>query len=279
MKKFRIIALMLALVMLLSLTACSKKPVAKRYVALEIKDLPASEYVICVSKAIPDGQEILAAINKAIADMDEEFIKMYRTGNVPNSGRARELFEANNVLRENEDDDPINVFTQVYNPFSYGGPYGAYIDGIDAVICSEAAVALGRSVIFNDRVMSFSYQQVKSGVGDILISAVAKSDELAKDFLLSDVYETGKQYMVCLNTTGVEKVKDLSNLTIGVISGRVGEKFINEQIANGNITGATVIAFDTDTEAKTALYNQRIDVIVEDELPAKQTVRELSKGR
>ena len=52
-------------------------------------------------------------------------MQAYREGKVPTYGRALELFEINNVLRENENDDPLMVFAQVYYPFNFGGPFGA----------------------------------------------------------------------------------------------------------------------------------------------------------
>ena len=285
------IAIILTLVLVLGCMAgCAPKPLVKtgKFVCNEVAEVPASEYVICVSKAIPDAQTILAEINKAIevfkkteiVGRDGEkynLMQLYKEGSVPLSARARELFEINNVLRENENDDPLMVFAQVYYPFNFGGPYGAYTDGIDAVICSEAAVAMGRSIVFTERPLSFSYEQVKAGKGDVLISAIPKTDELAKDFLLSNVYETGKQYIVADEGFNFTKIKDLNRegLRIGVIAGRVGEEVINEAVAKGTLKGVNVVVFDTDKEAKVAIINENVDCVVLDELPAKQMADEL----
>ena len=295
----KVIAIILTLVLALSCMAgCAPKPLVKTgtFACAELAEVPASEYVICVSKAIPDGQQILTAINNAIevskkteAKLTERqadgttkettvnLMQAYKEGKVPTYGRALELFEINNVLRENENDDPLMVFAQVYYPFNFGGPFGAYTDGIDAVICSEAAVALNRSIIFTERVLTYSYEQVKSGKGDVLISAIAKTDELANDFLLSNVYETGKQYIVADEGFNFTKIKDLNRegLRIGVIAGRVGEEVINEAVAKGTLKGVNVVVFDTDKEAKVAIINENVDCVVLDELPAKQMADEL----
>ncbi|MBR2323671.1 MAG: transporter substrate-binding domain-containing protein, partial [Clostridia bacterium] len=77
------------------------------------------------------------------------------------------------------------------------------------------------------------------------------------------------------------KIKDLNRegLRIGVIAGRVGEKVINEAVASGKLKGVNVIVYDTDKDAKTALYNENVDCAVLDELPAKIMVKELTTGR
>ena len=127
-------AVILTLVLVLGCMAgCAPKPLVKtgNFVCNEVAEIPASEYVICVSKAIPDAQTILTEINKAIevfkkteiVGRDGEkynLMQLYKEGSVPLSARARELFEANNVLRENENDDPLMVFAQVYYPFKFG---------------------------------------------------------------------------------------------------------------------------------------------------------------
>ena len=60
---------------------------------------------------------------------------------------------------------------------------------------------------------------------------------------------------------------------------KFGEEDINEAVASGKLKGVNVIVYDTDKDAKTALYNENVDCAVLDELPAKIMVKELTTGR
>lgn len=71
-KSNRIMTIVLAVILiatsLFAFAGCGKPYYSVRYQAIAIEGIPKTEYVMCVSKAVPDGQEILNALNKVIKE-------------------------------------------------------------------------------------------------------------------------------------------------------------------------------------------------------------------
>ena len=276
------LSVVMALTSLLCFTACEEKFDTVEFVANELEGVEETEYVICVSKNIPDGQAILTEINKAIASNIDDLIKRYDPSvSRPNESIANELFMTINELRDEEGDDPIRFYTQYFKNFSYTDGYGENLVGIDSEILAVAAIALGRSLDTRQPLMEQAYEAVKNGEGDVLASGIALTDEVKANYLVSDVYATGKQQIVALNVRKLHELKDLKGLRIGVVSTKVGEKLVGDAIKNGVLknSGAEMVVFATDTEAKNAIQNERIDCIVLDELPAKVIIQRIQAGR
>lgn len=279
------LSVVLALSSVLCFASCGQKEEfdTEEWSANLLEGVEETEYVICVSKNIPDAQKILDEINKVIDQKGKALVERYSpkdlTERVPDD-EAKNMFFILNNLRD-EGAEPLNVYAHLYTPYEYSNGPGAFAMGIDVEICYNVAVSLGRSIIFNEPSLAEGYQKVKSGEGDILISAIAKTADLEKDFLVSKVYHKGNQQIIALNTLRLHKIKDLKGLKIGVIAGRVGEKLIKEAIESGVLknSGAEMIVFATDTEAKNAIQNERIDCIIMDELPALRTVARMIKER
>ena len=187
----------------------------------------------------------------------------------------RDLFLTINELRDKEGDDPVIIYSQVLDPFDFSGAAGAFADGIDMLISEQAAVNLGRSAVLYERTYSYGYEQVKAGKGDIFATGVVLTEQVKNDFLVSKVYTTGKQQIVSDKNEAYTKLSQLKGKVIGVITGRTSEIIVNKELAGS----AEIVAFETDTEAKTALYNQRVDVLVVDEMPAKLLVDRLNNGK
>ncbi|MBR2159741.1 MAG: transporter substrate-binding domain-containing protein [Clostridia bacterium] len=276
------IAIILTLVIVLGCVAgCSSKPVERsgKWVCNAIDGVEESQYVVCVSKNIPDGQELLTEINKVIDSLDvDDVLKQYMSyGDRRNTIgiTLRDLFLTINELRDKEGDDPVIIYSQVLDPFDFSGAAGAFADGIDMLISEQAAVNLGRSAVLYERTYSYGYEQVKSGKGDIFATGVVLTEQVKNDFLVSKVYTTGKQQIVSDKNEAYTKLSQLKGKVIGVITGRTSEIIVNKELAGS----AEIVAFETDTEAKTALYNQRVDVLVVDEMPAKLLVDRLNNGK
>ncbi len=276
------IAIILTLVIVLGCVAgCSSKPVERsgKWVCNAIEGVEESQYVVCVSKNIPDGQELLTEINKVIDSLDvDDVLKQYMSyGDRRNTIgiTLRDLFLTINELRDKEGDDPVIIYSQVLDPFDFSGAAGAFADGIDMLISEQAAVNLGRSAVLYERTYSYGYEQVKAGKGDIFATGVVLTEQVKNDFLVSKVYTTGKQQIVSDKNEAYTKLSQLKGKVIGVITGRTSEIIVNKELAGS----AEIVAFETDTEAKTALYNQRVDVLVVDEMPAKLLVDRLNNGK
>jgi len=142
-------------------------------------------------------------------------------------------------------------------------------------------VEMEKSQTFAERSLSYAYEQVKSGKGDVLLSAIALTEQVKADFLTTNVYNSGFQKVVCMNNLKLDEVKDFAGLTVGVIAGRHSEKVLKEAVESGVLKNkeTTIIVYETDTEAKTALMNQHVHAIVMDDLAADYIVGVMNASR
>ncbi len=267
----KIISIILTLSFLVSLSACqSAEPITKsgELISNDLNGFSETEYVICVSKNVPNADMILQAVNDSIAaiDMDDIATKYSDYKN------RRSFGTLENYMYNLNDNDGGNlrVMTVTLEPFNYSGAGGAYTDGIDAYIMLHVAENLNKKLITYDRVYDYSYDEVKNGNADIFTGGIALSEALGNDFLVSDVYLTGKQQIVSDTNENFTELSDLKGKVIGVVSGREGERIVNEAILSGVLknSGATVLTCVTDTEAASMLHTGMCDVLVIDYLPA-----------
>ncbi len=227
-----------------------------------------TEYVICISKNIPDADKILKAVNDSISEIDMNDIAIkYSDYKNRRSFKTLENYMYN--LNDNTGGD-LRVMTVTLEPFNYSGAGGAYTDGIDAYIMLHVAENLNKKLITYDRVYSYSYNEVKNGHADIFTGGISLSNEIRNDFLVSEVYLTGKQQIISDANENFTDLSDLKGKVIGVVKGRDSEKIVSEAIANGLLknSGATILACETDAEAESMLHTEMCDVLMIDYLSA-----------
>lgn len=265
------ILFMLTLCALVFFSACqSSEPMTKsgELVSNDLNGFSETEYVICISKNVPDADKILKAVNDSISEIDINDIAVkYSDYKNRRSFKTLENYMYN--LNDNSGGN-LRIMTVTLEPFNYSGAGGAYTDGIDAYIMLHVAEKLNKKLITYDRVYIYSYSEVKNGNSDIFTGGVALSKEIKNDFLVSEVYLTGKQQIVSDTIENFTKLSDLKGKVIGVLKGREGERIVTEAIMNGVLkdSGATILACETDTEAESMLHTGMCDVLVIDFLPA-----------
>ena len=268
-----ILAVVLTAVSLLAFTGC-KPYYSVTYQAINIKGLEKTDYVMCVSKAVPDAQEILNALNQVIKNEAEKIIQ----DNLNPPTRGGFAKSANEKNKNMPEDTAVIFYIQLYDPFTCaplgGGEYGV---GIDIDIAYKVAHSLDRRASFMYGPIDFSMNRVKDGHAHVLAQAIPYSKELEKDFYVSEVYATGSQSILSNSRQKFDELADLGGLVIGVIENRPGQKLVEDAVANGPLkdTGAVIRYYDTDTEVKNAFLQNNIDVAVMDEFPAKMTARNL----
>ncbi|MBR2874703.1 MAG: transporter substrate-binding domain-containing protein [Clostridia bacterium] len=277
-KSNRIMTIVLAVILiatsLFAFAGCGKPYYSVRYQAIAIEGIPKTEYVMCVSKAVPDGQEILNALNKVIKEEAAAIVE----SNISPTGRGGFAKSANEKNKTMSEDTAVIFYIQLYDPFTCaplgGGEYGV---GIDVDIAYKVAHSLDRRASFMYGPIDFSMNRVKDGHAHVLAQAIPYSKELEKDFYVSEVYATGSQSILSNSRQKFDELADLGGLVIGVIEGRPGQKLVEDAVANGVLkdTGAVIRYYDTDTEVKNAFLQNNIDVAVLDEFPAKITAQYL----
>lgn len=192
--------------------------------------------------------------------------------------------------------DTIIVQTNAYfAPFEYYS--GTEIVGVDVDIMNLVGEKLNKKVKFVNVEFDVIISNVSAGktcdVGSAGITITDARKELV-DFSIP--YYTSVQYVIFKTNTAVEVSKNangedmvlwssLANKKIGVQRGTTGNIYVNLEI-NGegevgeegyyagelNGKGATCTAYDSATLATDAINASQVDVVVIDELPAKNIV-------
>lgn len=259
-----------------ALAACggnNPKPVAKSGTAVcnAIKGIEKTEYVFCVSKTAENAQTYLNAINEVIASTDVDNLIGRYLDRQPMSMN----YFLGDLTIEYKTGDPINIYAGTFSPYQFSGAYGSGVDGVDVYLWVKVANNLHMNPAFRDWGYQYAYDAVKNGSGDILASAVAKTDAVSADFYISNVYSSGYQQIVSDKNEAFTSVSQLKGMKIGVMAGRTGEKLIGEAIKSGVLkdSNAELIVYDTDAEAYADYKVQGCDVIVADEYSAKAMLK------
>lgn len=259
-----------------ALAACggnNSKPVEKSGVAAcnAIEGIEKTEYVFCVSKKTENYQTYLDAINEVIASTDVDDL----TNRYLSRQSMSMTYFLGDLTIEYKTGAPMNIYTGVCSPYQFSGAYGSSVDGVDMYLWVKVANNLHMRPVFNDWGYLSSYDAVKNGTGDILASAVAKTDALSTDFYISNVYSSGYQQIVSDKNEAFTSISQLKGMKIGVIAGRPGQTIIEEAINSGVLkdSGAEVIVYDIDAEAYADYKVQGCDVIVADEYSAKAMLK------
>ena len=252
--------------------ACGAGPVEKSGVLTtnSIEGIEKTEYVFCVSRQSANAGLYVNELNAVIASVDcDDLIGRYMA-----QTNKREDFLGELTVEDNTG-DPINIYTSVLSPYQFSGAYGNGVDGVDMYLMVKLADDLEMKPNFNDLPYTAAYNYVKEGRGDILASAVALTDEVKEDFLVTDVYSSGYQQIVSDKNENFSKLSDLKGLRIGVLEGREGCRIIEEAIERGALkdSGAEAVVYGTDAEAYSEYLAEQCDVLVLDEYSAKYLLR------
>ena len=270
LKQCFIFACIASVAALAAMSACTATPTGKSGVleANAVEGAEATQYVMCVSKEVADAQLLLDTVNRVLEEIDVEDIAQKYCDY--QNRRGYQTLESYMYNLNDNTGEPIIVYTSTFEPFNYSGAGGAYTDGIDAYIMLHVAEKLDRQIKFFDYDYSYSYSETKAGNADFFVGGIALTDAVKEDFLVSDVYLSGSQRIVCDKNEHFTRIEQLEGLRIGVVSGREGAALVEDQINNGGLkgTGASIMEYSTDTEAESMLHQQMCDVLVLDDFPA-----------
>ena len=257
MKKF--VAMILALVMVLSLVACGEKKVTLQILDTEYA---IEDYAICIAK---ENTELLANVNAALATLTEngtaqKIVDKYI------SGVDHDLtFQA-----DAEGKPELHMATNAFFP-----PYEYYenetIIGIDAEMAAAIADELGMKLVIDDMEFDAIITAVSSGKADMGMAGMTVTEERLQSINFSDTYATGIQSIIVPEGSKITSVDDLfadgAKYIIGVQQGTTGDIY-----AEGDFGADRVSKFSKGNDAVQALLTGKIDCVIIDNEPAKAYV-------
>lgn len=149
-------------------------------------------------------------------------------------------------------------------------PYEYYengeIVGVDVDIAKEIAKYLGKELIIKDVSFDSIINEVKSGKSDFGAAGISYTEERAKEVDFTIDYSISKQVIIVKE--GINKVDNLDNKRIALQLGSVADSYVTKNYKN-----ATVIRQKKYLAAIEDLKNDKVDLVIMDELPAKEILK------
>ena len=149
-------------------------------------------------------------------------------------------------------------------------PYEYYengeIVGVDVDIAKEIAKYLGKELVIKDVSFDSIINEVKSGKSDFGAAGISYTEERAKEVDFTIDYSISKQVIIVKE--GINKVDNLDNKRIALQLGSVADSYVTKNYKN-----AKVIRQKKYLAAIEDLKNDKVDLVIMDELPAKEILK------
>lgn len=151
-------------------------------------------------------------------------------------------------------------------------PYEYYengeIVGIDVDIAKEIANYLGKELVVKDVAFDSIINEVKSGKADFAAAGISYSEERAQQVAFSIDYVTSKQVVLVRKDSSIKNINEISNKKIAVQLGTVADNYVTD-----NFKDATIIREKKYLATIEDLKDNKVEVVVMDELPAKEMIK------
>lgn len=165
------------------------------------------------------------------------------------------------------EDKLIMVTEASFAPYEYYS--NGEIVGVDVDIAREIALEMGRELVVKDVAFDSIIHEVKSGKADIGVAGISYSDERAKQVDFSLEYTTSRQVVLVRKNSMINSIDDINGKKIAVQLGSVADMYVSDMYSNKNI-----IREKKYLAAIQDLKDKKVSVVVMDELPALEIVRE-----
>lgn len=264
------VAGVLAVSTLLSLTACGGK--SEKYVAKAIEGIEVEEYGYAINKEATDHDNLLATINKVIADTDISAVVSYYTA-VSNDETPAVTLQFPNL--EDNTNGTLEIYTcSGFEPYEFVDADGKTVIGVDIYLMQLVAEELNKKVNVHDVDFDGICGTVATNPSAIGAAGITITDERKDSVDFSNAYYNSVQYIISKEAESFTSLEALKGKKIGVQKGTTGWQLVSEAIESGVLkdTGATVLEYDTGAVAYTAMKQGKCDYVVIDELPAKKLV-------
>lgn len=152
-------------------------------------------------------------------------------------------------------------------------PYEYYEDGeivgVDIDIANEIAKELGKELVIKDVSFDFVINEVKSGKADFAAAGISITHERAEEVDFTMEYTVSNQVVVVKKGSNIKNFDDIKDKKIAVQLGTVADLYASE-----NYKDATIVSHKKYLSAVEDVKTGKADLIIMDELPAKEIVKE-----
>lgn len=160
------------------------------------------------------------------------------------------------------DDELVMVTEAGFAPYEYYE--NGEIVGVDVDIAKEIAKELGKKLVIKDVAFDSIINEVKSGKADFGAAGISYSDERAKEVDFSINYATSKQVVIVKGSSNIN-INNIDGKKIAVQLGSIADTYVTENFRNSEIVRQKKYL-----AAIQDLKDNKVDLVVMDELPAKE---------
>ena len=147
-------------------------------------------------------------------------------------------------------------------------PYEYYengeIVGVDIDIAKQIAKELGKKLVIKDVSFDSIINEVNSGKADFGAAGISYSDERAKEVDFSINYATSRQVVIVKENSDIS-IDNMNGKKIAVQLGSIADTYVSE-----NYLDAEIVRQKKYLAAIQDLKDDKVDLVVMDELPAKE---------
>jgi ABC-type amino acid transport substrate-binding protein len=169
-----------------------------------------------------------------------------------------------------KDDNKLVMVTEAgFAPYEYYE--NGEIVGVDVDIAKEIAKELGKELVIKDIAFDSIINEVRTGKADIGAAGISYSDERAKKVDFSINYSVSKQVVIVKNDSFINSINDINDKKIAVQLGSVADTYVTKNYKN-----AEIVRQKKYLAAIEDLKVGKVDLVVMDELPAKEIIEKNS---
>lgn len=267
-KMKKLMTLILALAMVLSLAACGGKTTLK---ILET-EYAVEDYAICVAK---ENEELLGQLNEALAALKadgtaQKIVDKYI------SGVEHDLA----FQQDAEGKEELIMATNANFP-----PYEYYendqVVGIDAEMAAAIADYLDMKLTIVDTEFGSIIGGVQTGKYDMGMAGMTITEDRLESVNFTDSYATGVQVVIVPEDSPITDLDVLldpeADYKVGVQQDTTGDIYMSDTAENGGVGEDRVVRYKAGADAIQALITGKVDCVVIDQEPAKNFVETNNK--
>ena len=148
---------------------------------------------------------------------------------------------------------------------------GTGFEGIDIEIASAIADKLGLELVIDDMEFDSALLAVQNNAADVMLAGLSYSEDRDQVMDFSDSYATGIQSVIVKEGSEVT-MDNLGDYMIGTQRGTTGYLYASDTPENGGYGEDHVIGYDNGATAVQELINGTIDAVIIDNAPAQEYV-------
>ena len=151
-------------------------------------------------------------------------------------------------------------------------PYEYYendeIVGVDIEIAKEIANYMGKKLVVKDVYFDSIINELNSGKADMALAGMSITEERLEEVDFSYEYIKSRQVVIVRDGSNINDIRDIYNKKVAVQLGSVADQYFGDKYPNTSLVRQKkYLSMVEDLKAN------KVDLIVMDELPAKEIVR------